>query len=207
VKVLNLYAGIGGNRKLWEDVEVTAVELDPKIAAIYQDFFPEDKVIVADAHEYLLQHFKEFDFIWSSPPCPSHSRLNIFAVPLKEQNKPGGKELEYPNMKLYEEILLLKHWSKSKWVIENVIPYYEPLIKAQEHGRHLWWSNFHISSFDNTNPKISHKEADTKYLQEYLGFNLSGYIIQKDKRQILRNCVQPELGKHILDCARSKALF
>ena len=29
MKVLNLYCGIGGNRKLWEDVEVTAVELDP----------------------------------------------------------------------------------------------------------------------------------------------------------------------------------
>ena len=27
VRVLNLYAGIGGNRKLWEDVEVTAVEI------------------------------------------------------------------------------------------------------------------------------------------------------------------------------------
>lgn len=26
IKVLNLYAGIGGNRKLWEGVEVTAVE-------------------------------------------------------------------------------------------------------------------------------------------------------------------------------------
>jgi DNA (cytosine-5)-methyltransferase 1 len=52
VKVLNLYAGIGGNRKLWEDVEVTAVELDPKIAAIYQDFFPEDKVM---AKKYLTR--------------------------------------------------------------------------------------------------------------------------------------------------------
>jgi len=27
-KVLNLYAGIGGNRKLWTDVDVTAVEWD-----------------------------------------------------------------------------------------------------------------------------------------------------------------------------------
>jgi len=69
MKVLNLYAGIGGNRKLWEDVDVTAVELNPDIAKIYQDFFPNDKVIVADAHKYLLKHYKEFDFIWSSPPC------------------------------------------------------------------------------------------------------------------------------------------
>ena len=74
IRILNLYAGIGGNRRLWEgDIEVTAVEKDPKIAVIYQKNFPDDKVIVGDAHDYLLEHFKEFDFIWSSPPCPSHS--------------------------------------------------------------------------------------------------------------------------------------
>lgn len=69
MKILNLYAGIGGNRKLWGDEhEITAVEYDPKIAEIYQKFFPNDKVIVTDAHQYLLEHFQEFDFIWSSPP-------------------------------------------------------------------------------------------------------------------------------------------
>ena len=29
LKVLNLYAGIGGNRKLWTNVDVTAVEYNP----------------------------------------------------------------------------------------------------------------------------------------------------------------------------------
>jgi len=38
LKVLNLYAGIGGNRKLWRDVDVIAVEINPEIAKIYQDF-------------------------------------------------------------------------------------------------------------------------------------------------------------------------
>ena len=67
MKILNLYAGIGGNRKLWGDEhEITAVEIDPEIAAIYQDFFPNDEVIVGDAHQYLLEHFKEYDFIWSN---------------------------------------------------------------------------------------------------------------------------------------------
>ena len=77
IKVLNLYAGIGGNRKLWKDVDVTAVEINPEIAKIYQDFFPMDNVIITDAHKYLLEHYKEFDFIWSSPPCPTHSRFNF----------------------------------------------------------------------------------------------------------------------------------
>ncbi len=40
-KMLNLYAGIGGNRKLWGDNDdITAIEINPKIAAakgIYQE--------------------------------------------------------------------------------------------------------------------------------------------------------------------------
>jgi len=106
LKVLNLYAGIGGNRKLWEDVDVTAVELDPQIAKIYQDYFPNDKVIVGDAHQYLLDHYKEFDFIWASPPCPSHSKTR-FAN--QKQNKPI-----YPDMKLYQEILFLFNYFKGQ---------------------------------------------------------------------------------------------
>ena len=78
MKILNLYAGIGGNRKLWNDVksdiEVTAVEYDQAIAQAYKDRFPNDIVIVGDALKYLLEHYKEFDFIWVSPPCQTHSR-------------------------------------------------------------------------------------------------------------------------------------
>ena len=57
--MLNLYSGIGGNRKLWDNVEVTAVEINSQIAKIYQDFFPKDKVVVGDAHKYLIEHYKE----------------------------------------------------------------------------------------------------------------------------------------------------
>jgi len=113
IKVLNLYAGIGGNRKLWKDVELTAIENNPEIAKIYQDFFPDDKVIVADAHQYLVEHFEEFDFIWSSPPCPTHSRIRKAT---RQQNPPI-----FPDMKLYEEILLLKGYFDGKWVVENVV--------------------------------------------------------------------------------------
>ena len=76
-KVLNLYDCLGGNRYKWTDCEVTAVELDPEIAALYKKRFPNDIVIIADAHQYLLDHYKKFDFIWSSPPCPTHSKLNM----------------------------------------------------------------------------------------------------------------------------------
>ena len=137
MKILNLYAGIGGNRKLWGDEhDITAVELNPDIAKIYQDFFPKDKVIVGDAHEYLLEHFEEFDFIWSSPPCQSHSKTNFF---LK-----GQGILRYPDMNLYQEILFLHYFFKGKYVVENVQGYYKPLIEPQKIGRHYFWANFKI---------------------------------------------------------------
>ena len=192
IKILNLYSGIGGNRKLWNgDIEVTAIENQENIAKIYQDFFPNDKVIVTDAHQYLLEHYMEFDFIWSSPPCPSHSRLRTMNP---KQNKPI-----YPDMKLYEEIIFLKKWFKGKFVVENVKPYYKPLIECQEIQRHCFWANFDIAPI-----QIPHnedvRESVIKTKEKALGICLDGYKgIEKCK--ILRNCVKPELGKHIFDCA------
>ena len=58
-KILNLYACLGGNRYKWNEIpniEVTAVELDPELARLYKERFPNDTVIVADAHQYLIDH-------------------------------------------------------------------------------------------------------------------------------------------------------
>ena len=189
-KVLNLYAGIGGNRKNWEDVDVTAVENNPKIAKIYQDFFPDDKVIVGDAHQYLLEHFKEFDFIWSSPPCQSHSsfRRNICV-------RYRGTKPVYPDMRLYEEILFLQNHATCQWVVENVKPYYHTLIEpTAKLQRHYFWTNFEIAEKDFAKDNI--RTAQIPDLQKKYGFDLSGVVIS-DKRQVLRNCVLPELGLHI----------
>jgi DNA (cytosine-5)-methyltransferase 1 len=191
IKILNLYAGIGGNRKLWTNCKVTAIELDENIAKIYKDFFPNDEVIVADAHQYLLDHYKEYDFIWSSPPCQSHSsfRQNICV-------RFRGTKPEYPDMKLYQEILFLQNNFKGKWVVENVKPYYEPLIKPTKIlQRHLFWSNFDIQ--DKEFEKDNIRTAQIPDLQKKYGFDLSIYKLS-NKRQVLRNCVEPELGLHIL---------
>ena len=205
IKVLNLYAGIGGNRKLWKNVEVVAVENNSKIAEVYQKFFPKDKVVIADAHEYLLEHYKEFDFIWSSPPCPTHSRTNIFL------NAQGI--IRYPDMKLYEEIVFLKHWFKGKWIVENVISYYEPLVKPVLLGRHYFWANFFIpiqkekdfvSPFNIANARATTRRPskdDLINLRKWHGFNLEGV---KNENLLLRNCVYPPLGKYVFDCAFSK---
>jgi len=193
LKVLNLYAGIGGNRKLWENVDVTAVEINPDIAKIYQDFFPNDKVIVGDAHQYLLEHFKEYDFIWSSPPCPTHSDIRRCGV---HRGLYGAK---YPEMSLYQEVILLEYFALkgSKWVVENVVPYYRPLIEARKLARHLFWSNFHIGNFNEKDSRIHNAIVGS---EEIYGFKIEQYKAE-NKRKILRNLVNPRLGLHILNCA------
>jgi len=198
MRILNLYAGIGGNRKLWNgDIEVTAVEINPEIAKIYQDFFPNDKVIIADAHQYLLEHYEEFDFVWSSPPCPTHSQLR-YNIGFKADRKYKKVNAIYPDMNLYQEIILLSHWFKGKFIVENTIPYYEPLLKGKVVGGHIFWANFFIENYDIGNR--NHRDGTVKSLQKRKQFDLENYDIN-EKRKLLRNCVEPELGLHIFKCA------
>ena len=199
MKVLNLYAGIGGNRKNWTDVSVTAVEIDPLLAAIYAQRFPDDVVLVEDAHQYLLDHYKEFDFIWSSPPCQSHSsfRQNICV-------RFRGTPALYPDMRLYQEIVFLQYNASCRWAVENVKPYYKPLIlpDAVLH-RHLFWSNFKISDHTGRGLGLKIRKAQIPDLERGLGLSLKEFRI-KNKRQVLRNCVDPQLGFHVLESARAE---
>lgn len=219
MKALNLYAGIGGNRKLWEDVEVTAVENDPEIAEVYQHYFPHDKVIVGDAHQYLLEHYQEYQegFIWSSVPCTKHTRMNV-----------NFNLVRYPDMRLYEEIIFLNTWFKGKFTVENVIPYYGkgeglilPELPVQQFNRHLFWANFKINTTDKRNPpkqiqnivaqktKRKRKSFDGEIVNvkpslPRFGFDLSEVSFNKTRKDaVLRNCVDPEVGLMILNCARN----
>lgn len=194
VRVLNLYSGIGGNRKLWTDANVTAVEFREDIAEVYKHYFPNDNVIVGDAHQYLLDHYKEFDFIWTSPPCQTHSRARMWGW--KNSNK---VETKYPDMKLYQEILFLKHYFEGKWIVENVVPFYEPLIPpTKKIGRHLFWANFNITTTEIKEADIN--RGNRKEWSELHGFDLTNFKINSRKDQIYRNCVHPETGLHIFNC-------
>ncbi len=199
MKILNLYACLGGNRYKWDevtDIEVTAVELDPELARMYQERFPNDTVIVADAHQYLLNHYKEFDFIWSSPPCPTHSRARYW----NSSNYDTTTKGVYPDMMLYQEILFLQHYFKGKYVVENVIPFYEPLIQAKKRGRHLYWTNFNLpNDLRDRRFAISQVKNELKELQSFHKINVLNYIGEQSKVKVCRNLVDYEAGKTILE--------
>lgn len=200
MKILNLYSGIGGNRKLWgDDHDITAIELNPKIAEVYKDNFPDDNVIITDAHQYLLEHAHEFDFIWSSPPCQTHSKM---------MKATRHKKKRYSDLSLYQEIIFLQHFYKGLFVVENVKPYYKPLIEpTKEVGRHIFWSNFEITDFEPPHFKnfiTSGTVAEAQKLKEWLGISYEGNIYYEGNHcpgQVLRNCVHPSTGSHILNCA------
>lgn len=211
MKVLNLYAGVGGNRKDWPDhIEVTSVELHEGIAREYQKLYPNDELIVGDAKQFLLDRHNEFDFIWVSPPCPTHSRARFWRY--KEEDP------VYPDMTLWEIIIFLKHHSKCKFVVENVRPYYEPLIEPSFIlGRHCFWTNFYVKpndlklksqiTKDKQSAKFSYKTAQD-FSNDY------GIIICDsskgsrgyDLNKVMRNCVDPKIGKFIFDYATRKPI-
>jgi DNA (cytosine-5)-methyltransferase 1 len=196
-KILNLYACLGGNRYKWDEVadnlEVTAVELDPEAARLYQERFPNDTVIVADAHQYLLDHYKEFDFIWSSPPCPTHSRFNVSMKTVRV--------MKYPDMKLYEEIIFLDTFYDGKYVVENVIPYYNPLIAAKVRNRHLYWTNFNLPSIVSTrqHPSMCNNTDEVSKLSVYHEYDFRKYKGTQSVQKMARNLVDYEAGRTILE--------
>lgn len=201
-KVLNLYACLGGNRYKWDevaeqagiDMHVTAVELDPELAKLYQERFPNDTVIVADAHQYLLEHYKEFDFIWTSPPCPTHSRAR-FA-------RKSTTSAVYPSMTLYEEVLFLDNWFDGKYVVENVIPYYKPLIEAKERGRHLYWTNFRLpTNLNERKAAIMESKDEVNKWCEFHEYDFRKYKGNQPMNKIARNLVDYEAGRTIFETA------
>ena len=191
---------MGGNRYKWDevaDIEVTAVELDPEAARLYKERFPNDNVIVCDAHQYLLDHYKEFDFIWSSPPCPSHSRMKL------NQAKGTGNHIPcFPDMTLYQEIIFLDNFFEGLYCVENVIPYYEPLIHAKKRDRHLYWSNFNLPNILSNRKSISMdcKDEINKWCK-FHDYDFWKYNGEQRRDKIARNLVDFEAGRTILETA------
>lgn len=210
MKILNLYACLGGNRYKWEEIDpnikVTAVELDPELCELYQQRFPKDQVICADAHQFLLDHYKEFEFIWSSPPCPTHSRARFWGI------GKNGKSPVYPDLTLYQEIIFLQNHYNGKFCVENVIPYYEPLIPGQKRGRHIYWTNFKLPAninerkflgFCQRSKNNAFNGIEFEGLCEFHEFDFNLYQGKQRKDKIARNLVDYEAGKTIFAVANN----
>ena len=197
MKILNLYACLGGNRYKWGDNhDITAVEWDEELARLYQERFPKDKVIVADAHQYLLKHYKEFDFIWSSPPCPTHSRARYWSIGA------NGKSPIYPDMSLYQQIVLLDYHFKGYWVVENVVPYYKPILNPKKRNRHLYWTNFNLpNDLGDRTINVCQGKDELNRLCNFHEYNFKNYKGKQSILKIARNLVDYEAGKTILDTA------
>ncbi len=104
-------------------------------------------------------------------------------------------------MALWQEIIFLKGYFKGKWVVENVKPYYTPLIPATfELQRHLFWANFVVPLVKFGKSDIRHKNK----ISDFDGYEVVAVSKIKNKRQALRNCVEAEVGEHILQCANAQ---
>jgi len=209
MKILNLFAGIGGNRTLWGDEhEITAVEHDTRIAYIYHKRFPDDEVIVGDAYKYLENYYNKFHIIWASPPCQTHSRLSQlrgFRFKKGIDKKPSSK---IPDLRLYSIIFFLQGHYFGEWIVENVKPFYKPLIEpTAEIGRHYIWASKIIPPLKKRGLTVAckkeHLNRGDNYRPAYnikgVGIDLSKYFDKNEERTILNNCVLPKEGKWILD--------
>ena len=108
---------------------------------------------------------------------------------------------------LYQEIIFLETHFDGGYVVENVRPYYKPLLPAFSGGRHLFWANFQIPKlpeFKIDNIFRGDTAAGAKKLAAELGIEYSKniYLDSRDPYQVLRNCVHPELGRLVFDAWR-----
>lgn len=204
-RVLNLFSCLGGNRLKWDEVaeqaeielEVTAVEMDPECVRLYKERFPNDKVVQGDAYQYLLYHFTEFDYIWASPPCPSHSRARFWGF------GKNGKKPCYPDFMLYSMIRFLETHFEGKYVVENVIPYYKPLIPGQERGRHLFWANYKLPLVlsDKTGMKGENNTESLDHYNKLHDFDFRQYKGEQRVLKMARNLVEYKAGRTIFETA------
>ena len=111
-----------------------------------------------------------------------------------------------PDMRLWSEIIFLQNFTKNtniKFVIENVKPYYEPFVKpTAKLGRHLFWANFEIPEIE-IKDGLTHNERGSS---EKGYFDLRPYKMEHRKDQIIRNCVDPNVGEYVLRCALANCM-
>jgi len=180
---------------------VTAVEYKKDVLETYGQLFPTDELVHGDAIEYLENNFEQFDFIWASPPCPTHSKMRKFGVSI------GQVKPVLPDMTLYGIIVFLKTFFKGLWCVENVNPYYIPLIKPSVAlGRHSFWTNYNVPEMNFVYDvlKIQGEKGIVRNNKPTPMSELVENKKLKNKKLAIDNCVDSEIGKYLLECAENK---
>ena len=103
-------------------------------------------------------------------------------------------------MKLYQEIIFLENYFKGKYVVENVVPFYTPLINAKKRGRHLYWCNFNLPNDlkERKGGIMEGKDEVTKWCK-FHDYDFTKYKGKQRRDKISRNLVDYEVGKKILE--------
>ena len=111
------------------------------------------------------------------------------------------RKMVYPDMKLYQEIIFLDNYFEGKYVVENVIPFYEPLIPAKNRGRHLYWANFNLPNDlkGRKNPDFSRVKDVVGVMSKFHNYDFKKYKGEQPINKIARNLVDYEAGKTILE--------
>ena len=210
MRILNLFAGIGGNRALWgSDHEITAIEYDPEIAGIYQKRFPDDTVHVTDAYSYFEDNFMEFDFIWASPSCLTHTNINRVLLGYAYSGRTTARMFRMPDFRLWSLIAFLQNLVRAEFVVENVKPYYKPFISPTfELGRHYYWASRYIQPVSRDGRADVGKMDKMVTIEElcdihHIDIEMFGEMNREKIHKLLRNCVKPLDGKAILDAMLS----
>ena len=109
MKILDLYAGLGGERRRsiieGRGHEYVTIDIDPKFGCT----ITKDIMTIDDLGKW--------DFIWASVPCETWSVASI-GHHWNKDNTPKTKEAEYM-IWLVKYTIQLMNKSSSKWVIEN----------------------------------------------------------------------------------------
>ena len=200
-ELYNGCAGFGANTHLVDrgKCNITHTEHFKEIAEVNKKLHKNDTIIVTDTFQHFQDNHEKFDAAWFSVNCQGHSKMvkatrhNVNKIP--------------PVTELYGLIIFLKHFYKGDWVVENVVPFYEPLIEPTLRvGRHLFWSNKPIFGVEDVKrPKgfinKSNKQGADE-LKKWLGLDFEGYVYYKGNHcpaQTLRNCVHPYIGEQIIN--------
>ncbi len=103
-------------------------------------------------------------------------------------------------MKLYEEIILLDKFYKGKYCVENVIPFYEPLIAAKKRGRHLYWTNFNLPNIlsKRKSPEMKGSGSIERF-SKFHNYDFYKYKGKQNRGKMSRNLVDYEAGKTIFE--------